>query len=212
MRVPSAFAFLIVTMFTATSARAQELVYEFEGLSDGGGFEMFGHFAFDPNLIATDSNGQSYSLFTDPNAWQVAHFEYAYVTAYGDILTFDFADVGGDPQKVIINFVPGYLGGVIPTTTAPYPGIPLDFTYVTSASFSGALSAYGFDRPTISGTVTGVTLRYIDGGPFPPSGQLLTRQNASVPEPSSWAMMLVGFAAAGYVLRRRTVRRASSLK
>jgi hypothetical protein len=85
------------------------------------------------------------------------------------------------------------------TTATTIPEITLG-----STRFSPFPGTGGFEAPTgTQGTV-------FDDGYFGPNFQLL----AAVPEPSTWAMMLVGFGAVGFAMRRRrqtelTIRQAA---
>jgi hypothetical protein len=55
------------------------------------------------------------------------------------------------------------------------------------------------------GDITGGYVAYVGPGDFPFRGFLAT----PVPEPSTWAMMLIGFAGLGFVGYRRTRKPAS---
>lgn len=46
----------------------------------------------------------------------------------------------------------------------------------------------------------------LNSGVGNPVGGTLTATVTAVPEPATWALMLIGFGAAGYAMRRRTVR------
>lgn len=60
-------------------------------------------------------------------------------------------------------------------------------------------------RFTYAGAFTGLSAMFGDGAPTNGYGIAL-----AVPEPSSWALMLVGFAATGYALRRRRAEFATA--
>jgi hypothetical protein len=53
-------------------------------------------------------------------------------------------------------------------------------------------------------TLTSVTFAYSGDTQGDPFLAALTTSNGAVPEPASWALMLVGFGAAGYALRKRS--------
>ncbi|WP_293904832.1 PEPxxWA-CTERM sorting domain-containing protein [Phenylobacterium sp.] len=91
------------------------------------------------------------------------------------------------------------LGLTVSYTRTVNPGDVFDIAYELSALFSvGGIDAshtarIGFDTPddVFLTAASGATFGHV---PPPPSG---------VPEPASWALMIVGFGAAGAALRRR---------
>lgn len=84
-----------------------------------------------------------------------------------------------------------------PSTGFPSAGSVIESTCRSSADASGYGSTNGFFNYT--GVVTG--LEVIAGGQY---SEVPTLVNG-VPEPSTWALMLAGFAMTGYAMRRRRV-------
>ena len=192
VRIQMLFGCLLLGAFMAPPASAAYQIYQFQGTgtaTNGYTMDMTGFFTFDPSLITTDASGELFS-YSDPNNPSLT--TNAHVTAYGDTLTVAFTNQGYD-QSVTINFVSGFLGSTIPTGTQT-----IDFGNVISASFSGAY--FRSDQPPVSGRTTGFQTVLLDGS-FSSSGQLVALP--AVPELSTWSMMLVGFTAVGFALRRR---------
>jgi hypothetical protein len=86
-------------------------------------------------------------------------------------------------------------------------GAPAQTTTVSLGSWSVDLTPAnnaGFNTFSYTFTTTGGNLTFLEHGPSNQQGNLLdnVRMNA-VPEPSTWAMMLVGFAGLGGLLRAR---------
>ena len=92
--------------------------------------------------------------------------------------------------------------------TGTFDGNP--FTY--NVAYSGVIDAtdsitIGGNYITVQGTpvfLRALTFTNIGAGQRA-SGTLIAAVGGAVPEPASWALMIVGFGAAGYALRRRKV-------
>lgn len=107
---------------------------------------------------------------------------------------------GGTPQTASsISFGTGF------ASSFEIVGTSLGFTQFGSVVGGGTLFTGSLTSPTFNlGT-------FNIGGGFGPSGTLtISRVNAAVPEPATWAMMLMGFGAMGVSMRRR--RRTQQLQ
>jgi hypothetical protein len=130
------------------------------------------------------------------------HFEDVYnfslaggATAFGGTLEFDLSFLRSiDITSVSLSG--GNLSGTLVDTS------PLTF------SFSNLLA--GNYQLVIAGDVTGSNGGGILGGPVGYTGSIATIASP-VPEPSTWAMMILGFAGVGYMTyrRRKTAARAA---
>ena len=94
----------------------------------------------------------------------------------------------------------------------PFDNPPALVTDVTTRDFAGALTGpvgsplfmalvFRQGDPSINGTLTGLPLQQVSVG----SIQLSITNLGVVPEPQSWAMLIIGFGLTGAVLRRRRV-------
>lgn len=84
----------------------------------------------------------------------------------------------------------------------------------TAASSSVAvylLGTAGDAHLGLSQAPTSVTITFnnTSGGPFSASGSIAAPPSMAVPEPESWALMLIGFGAAGGFLRRSSKMQAA---
>jgi PEP-CTERM motif len=151
-------------------------------------------------------------------------------TAAGAITTADTPDaVGGYDVLSISGTISGPGGGTIalePNPSQPFADPTPTFTYdnvyfptaVTQVDYYGLLfSAGGYDYNLFSYGATyylssdnpaGV---YIPGEPGTFSDPVQTAAATSAPEPSTWALMLLGFVGLGLAARRRTRRREIAL-
>ena len=108
--------------------------------------------------------------------------------------TFNVQDVR--PSGVGINLI---------TTTSG--GLPLQFTPL--ASIGATNLSYSFDQVFDLGQSFAVGFGLDNGGDYSNDSTGVSFRVTAVPEPSTWAMMIVGFGAAGSLIRRRnSIRRA----
>lgn len=89
-----------------------------------------------------------------------------------------------------------YTGADFHTTGGPYPGW-------TDFSGIGALSTIGTVQGGSYSSVTVKNFPQLEGSPVFTEGQVNVPGIGAVPEPATWAMMLLGFAGLGGLLRRR---------
>jgi hypothetical protein len=105
---------------------------------------------------------------------------------------------------VDITFKSSTLNQIITTLDNPATGIESDGSLVTGAiNFQDGAKVFAFQVSSAGGlnwfaTSDSLTLRGLGASKFSAAGVL------STPEPSTWAMMLVGFAGLGYAGWRRT--------
>ncbi len=143
-----------------------------------------------PSPISLTGNGSVTFNFADVvNANQ-------FVSASGGSV---FAGEGGD-FAVAVNYVGG---SSFTLFTGPIPrSAPFDLTSLAATAFP-------------VGTINGLTFTTSPGASFGFGENLNIRTGttftfstlaAAVPEPASWAMMLMGFGAMGYAMRRRRYR------
>ncbi len=84
-------------------------------------------------------------------------------------------------------------------------------TLLSSFAITGTSGNVNASR-TISGSgITKLSFTSANPGYFTISTLRFTQSSGAVPEPATWAMMLIGFGAAGYAMRRRT-RVATSVR
>lgn len=121
----------------------------------------------------------------------------AELTTSGIVLGPDIVD---DPS--LYNLVFTYTGGAFQTTPAPddAPYAPIDFTgLIAHSTFGGGgLGSFGTVTVKNEGDAEG-TLVFSLGSVGVPA----------VPEPATWGLMLIGFAAVGAAARRRSQTRVS---
>lgn len=72
------------------------------------------------------------------------------------------------------------------------------------SGFSGSLN----DVPIFSGLTNSLTVNYTASRNSSFSGTLTFTPTAAIPEPSTWLMMILGFAAVGFSMRRRKEQEA----
>jgi hypothetical protein len=90
-------------------------------------------------------------------------------------------------------------------------GFLLQFTGVTTPFTAATLGAVdgvaGFGAANLSLDSAGFLTLDLSNTAFRPNGsvQVQIDQTAAVPEPATWALMILGFAAVGQALRRRKV-------
>jgi hypothetical protein len=77
----------------------------------------------------------------------------------------------------------------------------------TSVTVNGLTNVAGFDASRISFDANNIWLNF-QGLPVDPDSIMKVDINGSVPEPASWALLIVGFALMGGALRRREARLA----
>jgi hypothetical protein len=149
------------------------------------------------NAFVTVSNTTG-GLTTAPSA----PFPFAFGTFNGSL---SFTQVVGD---TILQSLPSLLsfGGITfsagSVTTLSYSSTP-GVSTSGSLYLLGVISQAGFDDTGASLTLS---FNSTGGSAYSASATLATPPSAlpgGVPEPATWAMMLAGFGAAGYALRRR---------
>ncbi len=148
-------------------------------------------------------------------------------TADSATTTLNFQGYNLPQSTVLVNLFVA-LTGTAPSTAANL--LDTDFTYTPAASnplaFEGSVGSYGASDLVFGGYTVGsydtlsqsfattIGSSYTLGLSFSvfgtganglriSTGDLTTPVTAAVPEPATWAMMLMGFGAMGFALRRR---------
>ena len=103
-------------------------------------------------------------------------------------------------------------GSVITSTALQFSSIDLDFTRIlvngTALAITrtpgGLIESAGASNVSIfSGQLNNITVEGLSRGLGSYGGNLTFTPGSAVPEPETWAMMLVGFAGVGVAMRRR---------
>ena len=114
--------------------------------------------------------------------------------------SFDFDTVTGALSNVIYTSVSGTF-----TTGGEYN--PGDATQIYFGQFGGPnYDVYQLAGSLINGGTVAINSGTHPSIPISAGGALTTNAIGGVPEPATWAMMLVGFGGLGSVLRRRRTR------
>lgn len=113
---------------------------------------------------------------------------------------------GVTDDPTLINLIFTYNGPDFQTTPAPVgsPYAPISFDGLTALSMFSGITTDGFSALTVKNSGLGSV-----GTTVYSQGQLGVPLAAPIPEPSTWAMLLVGFSAVGYSLRRRRTTRVN---
>jgi len=169
-------------LLVATPAAAQNLVVN-GGFETGtlAGFTQFGNTTFTGVSSATSTEG-TFSAFFGPFR-TVGGISQTLTTVAGQsfVISFDLANQGG-------------------------PANFFDVVFGTTQLFTATdSSVFGFTTFSTTAVATGATTDLSFTFRQDPSFFRLDNisVNAAVPEPGTWAMMLVGFGAIGYSMRRR---------
>ena len=138
-------------------------------------------------VITTDANGGTYGN-NDPDAGTggTAHFQdiYTFVLPFARSVTIDLYSIATNFPKDNVNFV-------------------TNLTKVDSTKFTN-VSVGNPEYKVFSGILgAGTHTIQITGSSGPNGAYNGTLAFASVPEPSAWALFILGFGAVGFLLRRR---------
>jgi hypothetical protein len=101
-------------------------------------------------------------------------------------------------------------GGAAIFANRSEPGITITRTNGGLFTFNGLDLTYAFnDQNAFNFDVSGLSsVRISSASPFQIDNVRLTAATAAVPEPSTWALMLIGFGAVGSSMRRRRTGRS----
>ncbi len=147
-------------------------------------------------LVILDFAGYVDGTVFSPYATLAANAE---LTTAGIVLGPDVVD---DPS--LFNLVFTYTGDPVQTTPAPdgSPYTPITFEGLSARSIFGDAALGAFSTVTVKNTGEAAgTLVFSLGEVAVPA--------AAIPEPATWGLMLIGFAAVGAAARRRTSTRVS---
>ncbi len=188
------FQILVAALFTATiaSTAAHASIVEFKGSTTG----CFGASCNPTNTTATDGTlkftGSNFDVTTSTGTADITFGKFTLTSALFEIFNtaFDLKIHFSEPSTSNVNAFADVKGLV----TLVAGGVLIDFSPQTitigSASyklslndiFLGTLGPFGRDVESLKGTIT---------------------INSAVPEPSTWAMMILGFAGLGFMAYRR---------
>ena len=145
-------------------------------------------------LAAPAAASVVYTFSTNPNAGFL-----------GTTATFTTADFLTDPSTTITTFDSCLLGvGLVGSGITE----PCSFATILITGAGSSIQVQGATL-TVTGTFAAnafSTLGMTFGPPFPGSSAsslTVASPNGAVPEPATWAMMLLGFAGIGFAIRRR---------
>ena len=141
-------------------------------------------------------NGNGFSLGTNPVAVAAPDSPWTFVLASVGSITVVDGFISGD-QFAISDF-----GSAIGTTSAPTTGSSCG-SDISACLANASMSKGTFSLAAGSHSITGTLPTSVGAG----AGFFIVRGSdiAAVPEPATWAMMLVGFGAMGVSMRRRRV-------
>lgn len=209
MRKSALFAagLLAASVAGAAPAEAALLEYSFAGNGIGCRAEcrrnisaqnpggLYATFALDPALV--DANG-NFSFDASPFGGATPQFRTLSASIAGDTLSFFFREGYGKSYSsefaASLTFRSGTLGTTFPSS--------FSFDDVISSSFqfvARGMDVSGGIYDQFGGSLLNASVRQINGTQPYASYQLV----GSVPEPGTWALMLLGFGAIGYSMRRR---------
>lgn len=189
----------------------------YSGLSQTGGFESASLTGFPQPALTVNASGDTYGMMSGAIARLDYHYEVVgpasdtpvnlQITGF---LTVRNSSINGSAKAFIIAGGVGksleiYSAGELQSSPSwlisVLPGSVNDITMQANAGgndYEGAYSSYAFADPVISfvGPHDGYSLVFSPG--------IGNGVGGGVPEPATWAMMVVGFGALGAVLRRRS--------
>ena len=223
----SFLALSLLASFAAISGTADAAVTTFTGLSTG---------VTDPDTGTPEQYRVSFTFDDSPSPYPVFHwvttdapfvpYDYAYYTnivafsvvgprydvsfssGFSQVSTLDSSRSRGGNVGLAVsagsdgNSI-GYALGFrfLPQTAYADTSMPTSLPIASAFENGFSLTEYYYDGDPADEIITSrelLNFRFASGGIVPSA--------TSVPEPATWAMMLVGFGAVGYGMRRRTVR------
>jgi len=168
------------SVISPTFGSTAQLAVTFANFSDSG--------LLTGNFLTPNGNGAAFA--TGSNGGPEA-FEINFAPAAGQEVSFtslDLSRFGGSTATVeLFNVLTGSFSSVVPLTTGQFTTVNVNSAFFTTPL---RLRVTGFEGPLIDNVRLDVR----------PVGIA-----AAVPEPGTWAMMLFGFGAVGYSMRRRKV-------
>lgn len=161
-----------------------------------------GRFVLDPSQVTVNGDGSSSYSFSGQDDFM--GFTTLMATSIGNTLSFSYSAVNPGGRYVYttsLTFAPGALSVAFPSN--------FSFSDVTASTFT-AETRQSFVSGGVYESFTGSVL-FANASPLNLTRARFgdTEIGAAVPEPSTWALMLLGFGAVGYSFRQR--RRVAAL-
>ena len=158
-----------------------------------GGFTSYAASSNLPQILGNDLGNYSFSVSGTSSNYDAATRTVTYSNVTGTINGYGQVVQNLTPTTLTVAFDPSFMTALISGTlmsagsvTPPgFPG-PIDFSPANGASILGTYTSFG-----------------VSGGGGSVAGRILFPATAAVPEPASWALMLVGFGLVGGALRQR---------
>ncbi|WP_082992801.1 FxDxF family PEP-CTERM protein [Erythrobacter sp. QSSC1-22B] len=163
---------------------------------------------FVPNTGGIAADGSSYSFivtgnpFAGPVSGAIARSNLP-ASAFSDVFNFTLGQDGLGSGSVTTTLA-GSLGGstdVDFTSVSFFNGFN---NFIVPIGGTGSFEfAEAINIPIFTGVLNTLTVNGVGRGQGSYGGQLSFQPSAPVPEPGTWALMLLGFGAIGFAMRRR---------
>lgn len=151
------------------------------------------------SVVFGDNGLETPGAETIPGETTTTHSYDAGTGAFSDTFSFELPDG-------IIGFTLSSIGfaanSSLTVSSFTFNGVDLSFTNSPDGSGGNVVMGKGGPLPVIKGGPQVLTIAGV-GGPDAVFSGTATFQAVAVPEPSAWALMIVGFGGTGALLRRR---------
>jgi hypothetical protein len=220
-------ALVLATMGAPACAAAADLTLQFTGtLSPGAadrifvyatGGDLVAPLAGDPLTITTHITGRPGNLYADSFnvAWSDPRLSQPFLTAWSDSGGVPFSEDGTTTADFVSDAAIGERGGSLDIASSDYyvgltdGGVDLQLTYALGPGGGKSLSKFsgrGRFVASISEGFDPILGVYDESASAPFTLIGLSRSGAAAPEPGTWAMLLIGFAALGCGMRLKRRR------